>query len=200
MAVVVPAATEFVAQPSMGSAKMPVAVEVIRVFVDKIEPAIERGDEPNGMLGMGTIARSTLSAATMQLVDRDPPAAFLSQGAPYASPTSRGVVDDESNHTLAIEESVAPLDSQVCGEIPVTPMTFVTLSSPTRAEYTLVGSLAKSKNITGVDGVASDVANDSSPFGRDSHKVFEEASMANEASLAFTKTKPHGEAKLSGEL
>ena len=179
---------------------MPVVVEVMRVFVDKMVPAIDLGDEPNGMLGMDTILRSTLSAATMQLVDRDPPAALLSQGAPSASPTSKGGVDDDSNHTLAIEESVAPLDSQVCCEILETLMT---LLSTTRAEYTLVGSLANSKNITGFDGVASDVANDSSPFGRVwSHKLFIEGSMANEAgaSVAFTKTRPHGEAKLSAEL
>ena len=182
---------------------MPVVVEVMRVFVDKMVPAIDLGDEPNGMLGMDTIVRSTLSAATMQLVDRDPPAALLSQGAPSASPTSKGGVDDDSNHTLAIEESVAPLDSQVCGEILETLMIMVTLLSTTRAEYTLVGSLANSKNTTGFDGVASDVANDSSPFGRVwSHKLFIEGSMANEegASLAFTKTRPHGEAKLSAEL
>ena len=182
---------------------MPVVVEVMRVFVDKMVPAIDLGDEPNGMLGMDTILRSTLSAATMQLVDRDPPAALLSQGAPSASPTSKGGVDDDSNHTLAIEESVAPLDSQVCGEILETLMIMVTLLSTTRAEYTLVGSLANSKNITGFDGVASDVANDSSPFGRVwSHKLFIEGSMANEAgaSIAFTKTRPHGEAKLSAEL
>ena len=183
---------------------MPVVVEVMRVFVDKMVPAIDLGDEPNGMLGMDTIVRSTLSAATMQLVDRDPPAALLSQGAPSASPTSKGGVDDDSNHTLAIEESVAPLDSQVCGEILETLMIMVTLLSTTRAEYTLVGSLANSKNTTGFDGVASDVANDSSPFGhgRVSHKLFIEGSMANEAgaSVAFTKTRPHGEAKLSAEL
>ena len=182
---------------------MPVVVEVMRVFVDKMVPAIDLGDEPNGMLGMDTILRSTLSAATMQLVDRDPPAALLSQGAPSASPTSKGGVDDDSNHTLAIEESVAPLDSQVCGEILETLMIMVTLLSTTRAEYTLVGSLANSKNTTGFDGVASDVANDSSPFGRVwSHKLFIEGSRANEAgaSVAFTKTRPHGEAKLSAEL